>query len=731
MRWKKKPERILGVILFLIFYLSFTYPIVISTISDPSLTEVLDYLGFSNINETRIETFVPGSYNITLYAKFSEQCDEDELSFYEVNSSIFDVIFTGSEGRPGYLDPPLSRIVDARFQFGLSVLWLSGEGEFNQYFTETWRNPDKEQNARVFENLDDPGMFLVGFRDRNETENHYYNGIVLSIEPREIIRDLNEDGTFNMRDISIFARNFGNEEGDPHWNPYTDLTGTQGPPDGIVDIRDVALTAKYFGKEFPVATFECSLPCPVVNETVTFDASLSSDPDGSISTYHWDFGDGEAITTDDPVITHIFRKANSTVNYTVTLMIIDDACLTNSIYAILPVTNPSILRVSLPFGEDRTGIFDPDPWLNECWLLNITGALRTFQLKVEDISKCIPSYDTHLVVALNDAAYNNLVNLTLNNITLVKNDFRYGILRPYDLWDWPPGDVYPTWHNDTLVSLGTICPKRHKNVTISIALSDVRNARIHFDAYGSKCPCPIPPIKKCYITYNSLSEDSTILFSPPPICQLTINASTGGTTVPTPGTYTYDCNNFVSVTAIPDNCYQFDHWKLDGVDIGSENPYSVIMDTNHSIDAIFEYSPPPLSVSIDPLTSSVLIGEPVFFTSTTNGGLPPYNYQWYLNENPVLGGNKSSWVFTPNSTGTYYVYLKVTDLCNSTAQSETAKISVIITPVGGYSISLNKPPTCKHLICYTLFLAIFTAVFYLFRKRVYDNARLLSKTVGN
>ncbi len=518
---------------------------------------------------------------------------------------------------------------------------------------------------------------------------------------------------------------------------------------------------------------------------------MSSDPDGSILNYRWDFGDGQVKTTNYPVTTHIYRKANSTVNYTVALTVTDDDCLTNSTSASIPVTNPAILHVSLPLGEDRTGIPDPDPWINECWLLNITDAHGTFQVRVDDVSNCIPSYDTHLTIALNDAAYDNLVNLTVNNITMVKNDFKYGILRPYNLRDWPSGDVYPTWHNDTVVNLGTICPKEHKNATVSVTFSNATGARIHLDAYGSKKPCPIPPAKKCYITYNPLSEDSTVLFQPQPTCHLTITTSTGGTTDPLPGnytydcgssvlvyaiadscyhfshweldgvnvgsanpysvlmnddhhlhavfgevtyeltitasiggstdpppgTYTYDCDSSASVAAIPDICYQFDHWELDGTDVGSANPYTLLMDENHTLHAAFKYSPPPLSVSISPPSAAIFIGESVVFTSKVSGGTSPYAYQWYLNDNIVSGANESSWTFTPTMTGIYYIHLEVSDQCNLTNQSDTARISVITAPVGGRSVSINKPITHLPLLCHTTLLALFVVVLSLIRPR--------------
>jgi len=72
--------------------------------------------------------------------------------------------------------------------------------------------------------------------------------------------------------------------------------------------------------------------------------------------------------------------------------------------------------------------------------------------------------------------------------------------------------------------------------------------------------------------------------------QLTISSSDGGTTNPAPGSYWYDSGSSVSVTAIASSGYKFDHWELDGTNVGSANPYTVNMDKPHTLKAVFTAS---------------------------------------------------------------------------------------------------------------------------------------------
>ena len=157
---------------------------------------------------------------------------------------------------------------------------------------------------------------------------------------------------------------------------------------------------------------------------------------------------------------------------------------------------------------------------------------------------------------------------------------------------------------------------------------------------------------------------------------ITISAQPGGTTDPAPGTYSDTANSTVQVSAIPNVDYSFDHWELDTINVGSTNPYTILMDSNHTLKAAFTYSPPSLSASINPLSASILVGQSVAFASTVSGGYTPYSCQWYLDNNPTSGATLNTWTFTPTTVGNHTVHLNVTDNLGNIAKSNDASVTV-------------------------------------------------------
>lgn len=86
---------------------------------------------------------------------------------------------------------------------------------------------------------------------------------------------------------------------------------------GSVEAQAVVLVQS----KHPIAQFTFSPASGVkVNTPVAFDASASSDPDGTIAEYLWDFGDGSWTVTNAPTTQHTYTQPGQ---YTVALVVKD------------------------------------------------------------------------------------------------------------------------------------------------------------------------------------------------------------------------------------------------------------------------------------------------------------------------------------------------------------------------------------------------------------------------
>lgn len=99
-----------------------------------------------------------------------------------------------------------------------------------------------------------------------------------------------------------------------------------------------------FYTEYPKASFVFSPSSPLVNETITFDPSASYDPDGTLVSYAWDFGDGTTSTR--ITATHSYATEGS---YTVTLQVTDNDGFSDDATAIIFAYGPLQVYIPVPY----------------------------------------------------------------------------------------------------------------------------------------------------------------------------------------------------------------------------------------------------------------------------------------------------------------------------------------------------------------------------------------------
>jgi len=218
------------------------------------------------------------------------------------------------------------------------------------------------------------GYFLYDFVDWNMYVGHY---------PALLVAEVNKT-TGDIRDIAEFIMGYGFDPGqldvgaggnstDPWWYGG-EGTGGYGlcrlrfksksqTASTKIDISDAAywtmdpvtgmgvrhpipeedITDAYYTSA-PDAEFTYSPSMPLVNDTVTFNASASHDPDGYIVSYDWDFGDGNITTATDPVIDHVYTETGI---YTVTLNVTDNDGLSGTAMAYVSVLAPVVHDIAV------------------------------------------------------------------------------------------------------------------------------------------------------------------------------------------------------------------------------------------------------------------------------------------------------------------------------------------------------------------------------------------------
>jgi len=100
----------------------------------------------------------------------------------------------------------------------------------------------------------------------------------------------------------------------------------------------------------PVAVISLTPTVICVNDSVTYDGRSSYDPDGTVTSYSWSFGDGGSSNASNG--THQYTSAGT---YTVTLTVTDGTGLQGSAYAQVVVNTSLVTDIFI--GHKSAGVF--------------------------------------------------------------------------------------------------------------------------------------------------------------------------------------------------------------------------------------------------------------------------------------------------------------------------------------------------------------------------------------
>ncbi len=485
-------------------------------LAEPSLVAVLNNLGYTNIALSSVQTFSAGSYEAKLLAEFAGYHATNEFSYYPVSTSNFILVFSGPEGNNGYVIPPVTKTFSSTTAFGCS-LYVAAES--HRYFTETSRNPDGLQHAKIYVNLDNPDMYFIGFENVYGTPaDRDFQDMVVSLEP---------------------IKHYLNVETDPLG--ITTITGEG----WYNNATDVELTSP---STVPVST------------GVRYDFR------------YWDVDGASQGLGVNPITVNMNANHTATAHYTLQYY----------------------LTVTSPYGT--TG--------GQGWYDNGANAYATLSTGTVDHGNGTRRVFTSWSSDASGTNYAQSNPIQMNGPKTAIANWKTRCL--LTLATNPSGVTTPSgggWYDaGAYASISTVIGVDIVPGSSRYKLNGWTTADMSEIADPSSPSTTVFMDKPKTVTANYKTE-----------YYLTITHTSGGVTDPPSGGW-YDAGTTASVIAIPDPDYVLNRWELDGSPVGSANPYTVLMNSAHTLHAVFEYSPPPpttyyLTVKTDPLGITSIPGQ--------------------------------------------------------------------------------------------------------------------------
>jgi hypothetical protein len=327
--------------------------------------------------------------------------------------------------------------------------------------------------------------------------------------------------------------------------------------------------------EPPTASFTYSPSIPGPGDIITFDASASFAPGGSIASYSWDFGDGAVTTTSNPIITHSYPIDG---NYTVQLTVTDNNDLTGIAVAVIQVLKEVDFRVSyagsvIPLPNAQVTVYYNN---GTAW---VPAPARSSNPGVAVI------YDNmtqpNIVTQYRNPGFT--ASILLYNATNISFDLHSAGNNMIVFFKFQRGSQTAYWPDNT-----TTYYTYDNTHGTAVANSFSPDRQPYWDPAASTYVIKVAHIKS--------SECEPILLGilcPPPAQQysLTVNTSPLGiTTIPGQGLYVNGTNVLLTapiyVNVSTSTRYRFNYWDVDGTSRGAGvNPITVLMTANHTATA--------------------------------------------------------------------------------------------------------------------------------------------------
>ena len=189
----------------------------------------------------------------------------------------------------------------------------------------------------------------------------------------------------------------------------------------------------------------------------------------------------------------------------------------------------------------------------------------------------------------------------------------------------------------------------------------------------------------------SYSPSYQVTFLVSPSGAGTVTPSGGGSA---PGSITtsesawYSSGTTISVGAQPSSGNTFQSWSSSTPAISISNPTSTSTSASingpGTITANFPgtVSTSSLVVSISPGSATIQVSRSVQFTASASGGSGGYTYVWYweqfntVNRGSQNTGSSSAYAFTPTGSGSFEVYVVMTDSSGNSAQSLYSTVTI-------------------------------------------------------